>query len=592
MNLHVGKQKSEKKTDRRSYRRMDRKNKLARLFLWMAFLFAGVFAVPQMRVWAGDINPDEAGVIAVASGTFEYDGKTYVAYSSYVNKLYNYLSKDGVNLSSAAAKKLINYIYSNVKRGIQLGYIYEVKESTPDTTQSSTENPGNTEEPGSSGQNTENTEDTEDPSSTESTEIPTDSTEQPANSTERDSEKITENTTEFATERNGGGSDNNRPGQSTETPDNTEVLTEQGSEDDADVIIRQLEDEDKNAQALDERVSPDDAEASAVISDDSIVIDTGDGNPIKLDSNERIIPTAWTTGIIIIGIVVSAITAAVCLVLIFTRCMRFRKKEHGKPQRGHSRRRRIRKVCRHILLVTTGVSIAGLFLLAALFVSFFNQGRIERNIQESGYFRYAYIDYLSQNGRSMEGTEFLSDEEIAIISQGNKQDENIEGTDSEKKSEEKLLSYDEFLIREKQATQQILAGNKDVEYQRINVAPYILRLKEDLRPSMTISVSLFAFSLLLGCVFTIFMDLRRDRGVRMIAISDLIGTAFAAALTILLIIWTPAKRLFIEPDYLYLFFKNYMAWIVQVVAVISVLGVIIGMALFGVYITRNKGRNR
>ena len=68
MNLHVGKQKSEKKTDRGSYRRMDRKNKLARMFLWMAFLFAGVFAVPQMRVWAGDINPDELIKRVVAAG--------------------------------------------------------------------------------------------------------------------------------------------------------------------------------------------------------------------------------------------------------------------------------------------------------------------------------------------------------------------------------------------------------------------------------------------------------------------------------------------------------------------------------------------
>ena len=37
-------------------------------------------------VWAGDINGDEARVVAAASGTFTYDGKTYKAYSSYVSE--------------------------------------------------------------------------------------------------------------------------------------------------------------------------------------------------------------------------------------------------------------------------------------------------------------------------------------------------------------------------------------------------------------------------------------------------------------------------------------------------------------------------
>ena len=588
MNLHFGNNKNNDATGRRIDRNTDRKKKLARLFLLITFLFTGVFAVPQMNVWAGNINPDEAGVIAVASGTFEYEGKTYAAYSSYVNKLYNYLAKDSVDLSPAQAKKIINYIYSNVKTGIKRGYIYEVKE-TPGTEQQATEKPGSTEDRPTEVPVTETTE-TEN-GSEDSTEMITEG--DTANSTENPSgQNKTEINTEVPTERSSEGSGGNTVVVPTEH-DNTEDPTEETTEEDpADAIIRQLEEEEQNNAALSERVSPDDADASAVINDDSIVIDTGDGDPIKLDWNERIIPEAWTTGIIIVGIVIAAVTVAVCLVLILTRCMRFRKEEHGKPRRGHSRRRKIRKLCRRVLLITTGVSIAGLFLLAALFVSFFNPGRIERNIQESGYFRYAYIDYLSQNGRSLEGAEFLSDEEAAIISQGDKQNDNTDISDSEQKSGEHLLTYDEFLIREKQATQQILAGNTDVEYQRINVAPYILRLKEDLRTSMVVSVTLFALALVLGCIFTIFMDLRRDRGVRMIAISDLIGTAFAALLTILLIIWAPAKRLFIEPDYLYLFFKNYMAWIVQVFAVISVLGVIFGMALFGVYITRNKGRNR
>ena len=185
-------------------------------------------------------------------------------------------------------------------------------------------------------------------------------------------------------------------------------------------------------------------------------------------------------------------------------------------------------------------------------------------MQESGYFRYAYIEYLAEDGKTEEDTTEISDS--------------------------KNLSYDDFVIREKQATEQLLRGNKDVRYQQSNVAPYVRRLKEDLQFSLIVSGALFLLSFLLGCIFTIFMDLRRDRGIRMIAISELIGTVFAGGLTAALLFLNPARHLFIEPDYLYLFFKNQVDWMIRVLSMITVFGLVIGMSLIGVYFGKRKAK--
>ncbi len=75
------------------------------------------------NVWAGGINSNEARVIDVAKGGFEYDGDTYIAKQGYVNQLVGYLSGDDVNLTAEEADKAINGMYSNVKTAIESGYI-------------------------------------------------------------------------------------------------------------------------------------------------------------------------------------------------------------------------------------------------------------------------------------------------------------------------------------------------------------------------------------------------------------------------------------------------------------------------------------
>ncbi|MDE5965311.1 MAG: hypothetical protein K2G89_00550 [Lachnospiraceae bacterium] len=106
----------------------------------MAVLFT---AVP---VLAGDINGNEARVIAVASGTFEYNGETYRAQDSYISQLKAYLSSDDVDLTAEQADKVISEIYGNVAEGVESGYLYKVSGDGEDTTEETTENTETTTE--------------------------------------------------------------------------------------------------------------------------------------------------------------------------------------------------------------------------------------------------------------------------------------------------------------------------------------------------------------------------------------------------------------------------------------------------------------
>ena len=558
------------------------------IWVGLVLLLVGVFALSSQTVWAGDINDAEAGVISAASGTFEYNGKTYRTYSSYINDLYAYLSRDNVNLSPGQAKKAINYMYSHVGTGLQRGYIYEVggKNDPNVTTEKKTESTQSTEttqatqttrtSEGRSQSGTDQTDATEGTEATEATET-------------TESASVTEQITEGSSS----GRSSERRSETTEEGQEGSTKSEAEETSEVEEIFSKIEENQADREAINQRVKPEDADVKAEIREETIVIDTGDGDPIELDSTKQIVPPMWPRILVIVAAVTLAVTVLMCLILILKKCMRFGKSDRKKPMPGHRRRRRIRKLCRRVLTVTTAVSVAGVFLLMALFVIVFNNSRILQSVQSSGYYRHAYIEYLAESGRGEDGkiTEAPTEETSDGSTEASAPKNDTEAATDELSdggSNAKVLSYDDFVIREKQATEQLLQGNRNVTYQQSNVAPYVLRLNEDLQFAMILGMILFGISLVLGCVFTIFMDLRRDRGIRMIAVSELIGTAFAGILTILLLVWNPAKHLFIEPDYLYVFFKNHVDWMIRVLSVITVFGLVIGMSLIGVYFGKRK----
>lgn len=104
---------------------MDRKNLVSAVRRIASI--AAVLAVPAMMVpWtaaAGNINGPEAGLISQASGTFTYEGKSYVATAGALGQLRAYLSQDGIDLTPEQAAKAASMMYGNIGNGVAEGYL-------------------------------------------------------------------------------------------------------------------------------------------------------------------------------------------------------------------------------------------------------------------------------------------------------------------------------------------------------------------------------------------------------------------------------------------------------------------------------------
>lgn len=83
-----------------------------------------LFSAPL--VFAGSINGPEAGLISKASGTFQYEGKTYAATPQALGQLKAYLSRDDIDLTQEQADRAASMMYSNVEGGVLDGYLMPV----------------------------------------------------------------------------------------------------------------------------------------------------------------------------------------------------------------------------------------------------------------------------------------------------------------------------------------------------------------------------------------------------------------------------------------------------------------------------------
>ena len=104
---------------------------------YLLMVAACIFLVSSVNTaCAGDINSAEQQVLDYASGTFEYEGSTYRAYPEYISQLRDHFMKDDIDMSQSEVPALIGDIKSNVKAGIDEGYLYLV--SDPGTTSEQT----------------------------------------------------------------------------------------------------------------------------------------------------------------------------------------------------------------------------------------------------------------------------------------------------------------------------------------------------------------------------------------------------------------------------------------------------------------------
>ena len=476
--------------------------------LFFALLISS--SVASLKIWAGDINGDEARVIAAASGTFTYNGKTYKAYSSYISQLYSYLASDDVDLTAAQADKAISYIYSNVQSGAASGYIYEVTSSKEDT------------------------------SSVGTTDITDDSS--------VDNSDASENTVDLddwtPDDETQDSPDNS--GDSTDFTDKASNAAKELSDKEVKEMFEDIESEDNTRRSTSTKPRATETDAKIILSEDELVITNGDSK-VVLEADSSIVPGWCCIVPIVVSVITVIVNTLVMIVLILKKCIRLSSKERKKPLDGHKTRRKIRKMSRKVLVVSSAVSAVMTFVGLALAIGLYNNSRIIQNIQSSGYFKYAYTQYLT--------------EEI-----------NAGGAE--------IKEYEDFLISEKQVLQSMQASDLT---KNCSIAPYINRTQQDLRMTLVISVGLSVISLIIAVILNVTMDLRRDRGVKTVAVSVIAGTLATVIIAITLFVIHSRLKIFIEPDYLYYFLNEHVDWIIKLLMIVGTFGAVIGMTLTGVY---------
>ncbi|MCB6992248.1 hypothetical protein LI177_01875 [bacterium 210820-DFI.6.37] len=94
--------------------------------VWLLAMLALSLLITAAPVYAGSINGPEAGLISQASGTFTYEGKSYVATPGALAQLKAYLSRDDIDLTQEQADRAASLMYSNVEGGVLDGYLTPV----------------------------------------------------------------------------------------------------------------------------------------------------------------------------------------------------------------------------------------------------------------------------------------------------------------------------------------------------------------------------------------------------------------------------------------------------------------------------------
>ena len=95
--------------------------------LWMAVMLLVLLSPDLANIaHAGEINGAEQKVIGVVSGTFTYQGKTYVIKSRYIAAGKSKLAEDGIDLSEGDANSYIAQFHNSYAELVEGGYCQEV----------------------------------------------------------------------------------------------------------------------------------------------------------------------------------------------------------------------------------------------------------------------------------------------------------------------------------------------------------------------------------------------------------------------------------------------------------------------------------
>lgn len=82
----------------------------------------------SIKVYAGDINGEEARLLEYVNKTFELDGLSYKVNEAYKTKLKNKLLQDDIDLAASDVEMIIGEINNNVLTGVENDYLVLTEE--------------------------------------------------------------------------------------------------------------------------------------------------------------------------------------------------------------------------------------------------------------------------------------------------------------------------------------------------------------------------------------------------------------------------------------------------------------------------------
>ena len=140
-------------------------NRLFKIISASILLISCMVSSQPMKVYAGDINGEEARLLEYVNKTFEQDGISYKVNQAYKTKLRKKLTQDDVDLTTSDVEMIIAGIDYNVATGVENGYLVPTEEEeqeaneVPDTEESQageeTAPQGTNQEEGMNGSETE-----------------------------------------------------------------------------------------------------------------------------------------------------------------------------------------------------------------------------------------------------------------------------------------------------------------------------------------------------------------------------------------------------------------------------------------------------
>ena len=232
----------------------------------------------------------------------------------------------------------------------------------------------------------------------------------------------------------------------------------------------------------------------------------------------------------------------------------------------------MRKFFRKLLCFDIAVELILIMMLVVAYLGIFRTDSVMANLNTSGYFRYEYALYLS----SAEN----------IVDEGAGKEETDISNDADD-----IMNYEEFLFRtHNEITTRLSDPDAEIRDSvlQVSVADYISKLKTELMVVLKSLLPAVLIGIIINIILIIFIDGIRHRGVRFIAIGFLIAGFLNLIAAIVCAVIRPYAKLYVEPDYLYLFIKDMGSYMNHLGIIISAFAVAAGIIIFGVFVSMKK----